>query len=234
MPQIEQNTSVLDVWLASLLEDFDEKEVPSPTKVQNILKKAKEATGANIKEYIGQGDNGIVFLSDKNTVLKYTIDAGEATLWGMLKTKPHSGIAQSFGSWQIGNTIVYLVHVEYLPNQLRATEADQIKEANQAAKENAKKLIKNKSEWPATHTGQLVRAYATGGLNNVAGALKHLWDLGVRIYDLQPENFKKSKMGDIKIVDPSVPSLPTGIKPPSRIAFENKLQMAFYVDRIII
>lgn len=154
-------------------------------------------------KWLGNGDNGIAFETNKGTVLKFTLDEQEAILWNKVKDDDVPGLARCLNVWNVGSSIVYLVHAELLNNKLPPAIASKIKKAVEYADQNFDRSSGNTK----IHSKLLIDGFKKVGLPDIAQTLSDLLDQGIRLYDLQPGNFGMDNQGNLKILDPSVPSM---------------------------
>lgn len=245
----------LQEWLINLDNTFKES-TPNPDKIGSILDVVQRATGVNIAEYVGAGDNGIAFRTDKNTVLKFTIDSKEATLWSKLQEKAIPGIIPSYGSYhliesndgQAIDTIVYVVHVGYIQEELNRSQISLIRQAVSNASEDMQdRTIQyiarfgdhpEKSTRHKMRTMSLVKAFYDAAdrdrtLQNIPEALIDLADsYESHLFDLTPQNFRADDNGYVVLVDPSLPDMSGPIEQPKDLMFESKLEISLYLERL--
>src|SRR4051812_46263293 len=70
----------LTKWFEELEADFG-SDVPPLNDVAEIVPAVERHCNVHLVKYIGSGTNGYVIVTDKQTVIKFTIDSAEAGLW---------------------------------------------------------------------------------------------------------------------------------------------------------
>jgi hypothetical protein len=205
-------------WLTELHGDFGD-EVPDPSKAGRIVSAVSGVAGTKPSKFIGSCTNGIAFLTDSNTVLKFTIDEQEAVLWGQLWGWRHPNVAECYGSWQLvsretGGSIVYVIHVEYVPHPLDTRLSDLLHDASEkfiAAIRNDRQVRTSGQLGGNLSTiiylRQLRQAAAVDKrINGIIEVMLAFSDRNVHISDLQPDNFRlAADKQTIKLIDPSTP-----------------------------
>ncbi len=243
---------LLTNWLTNLYSEFG-ADVPNPDKASSIINVASDMIGGNLSKFLGMGDNGIAFLADNGTVVKFTIDHDEAALWGSLANNHIPGIAKALKSFRLsdkkaGDTMVYMVNVEYVPdkldNQTAAKISDGMKEAFSRSKEKYSQAIqkygleKAKSYYNKIRTVDIVRAFddladTDKKFEDIPEALITLADKhGTYLFDLTPQNFMMSSDGKVVLIDPSLPKLPSGHSVPKDLTFEQRLRVAMFTEAL--
>ena len=208
--------------------------------------------GIKLVDYIGAGDNGIVFLTDTNEVVKFTIDKQEAYLWHRLKGKELSGITglrdvMNLSSSTKGDSVVYVIKAEYAPNPITAEQESLIRSAKSKAEAEMKRRVTqvrnneiSSDQYIEFRTLSLISEFQKiaeidDSLDLLPDMLIDLADkFGSHIYDLQPANFRQDVKGKVILIDPSVPDLVGIVEKPTELQFENKLVLAFEVNHIFI
>lgn len=241
----------LSNWLKSLQDSFGNK-VPSHELSDIILTKVLARFGVELTKYIGAGDNGIVFLTNTNEVVKFTIDKEEAYLWHRLKGKELAGITGSrdvvnLSSSVSGDSIIYAIKAEYAPNPITPEQESRIRQAKAAADKEMQQRVRQVSSGDITsdqyvefRTLSLINQFQEiadldESLAKIPDMLMDLADLyGGHVYDLQPANFKRDLDGNVVLIDPSVPNLFGRKEKPEELRFEQKVALAFEVGYIII
>lgn len=213
----------LRAWFEKLQNDFPEE--VDANKVDLIVAAAEHQSNSRLTSYLGSCTNGIAFLTDRGTVLKFTIDAKEAALWGQIWGWSHPNMALAYGSWQLvsrttGPLIVYLVAVEYVPHPVDKKLADELTTAMAGVYKTGRPAGRpvSKRELTLSHLRALraVRDPRVEGIIDLVISLAD--DVGVNVYDLQPDNFRMTDDGIIKMIDPSTPS---GVRAtPDELVFE--------------
>ena len=238
-------------WLKQLQELFGNK-APNHEYSDEILSKVLAKFGVELVEYIGAGDNGIVFITNTEEVVKFTIDKQEAFLWHRLKGKELSGITGlrdviNLSSSTKGDSVVYAIKAEYAPNPITAEQESLIRAAKskaEAAMQRRVIQVRNdeisSDQYIEYRTLSLVTEFQRiaeidDSLDLVPEMLIDLADkYGSHIYDLQPANFRRDSKGKVVLIDPSVPNLFGTVEKPTELQFENKLAFALEVSYIII
>lgn len=149
-------------------------------------------------------------------------------LWGQLWGHKIANIAQCYGSWQLvsrtdGPSIVYLVHVEFVPYPLDTRSAEFLKlAAHRVLSARRPGIALSRREMTLEHLRALREVAARDPVFlGIIDAVVALADLGVHIYDLQPDNFRiAADRETVKLIDPSTPLGAKGR--PGQIAFEQK------------
>lgn len=238
------NIPELKQWFDDLNEDFEEPDVPSSDKVDNIISKVFSYFGVNPVKYLGKGDNGIALLTSDGDIVKFTIDRNEAYLWNRLKSKQQSGITQlkdviNLKSSKVGNSIIYVLKAEYAPSPVTAKQAQLISQAKKKADTDTSQARQRVKSSPTTtgeyywkmRAGNLVKyfdilAQQDDSFRMVPDLIIDLADKsGGYIYDLEPDNFRLNAHGDVILVDPSVPDLVGDISKPQELLYEQILEL---------
>lgn len=208
---VYQPFNVLEKWFGEIFDEFSDTEiVPHQRDIRNLIRLTQKAAKASISKFVGRGDQGIVFKTTGNTVLKYTIDAKEAMALSKVMLMSHPNIVKSYGVWQIEDSIVYLAHNEYVPDPLNERAMEVISALGNADIYNADGMIEFLEQFDYPEAKQL------------SSALEHLRSLDIKFYDIQPDNFKMD--GDqLKLVDISVPETSGSV---SQLSLEDKLDAA--------
>ncbi len=208
--------------------------------------------GVKLIDYIGAGDNGIVFLTNTSEVVKFTIDKQEAYLWHRLKGKELSGITGlrdviNLSSSTKGDSVAYVIKAEYAPNPITAEQESLIRSAKSKAEAEMKRRVTqvrndeiSSDQYIEFRTLSLISEFQKiaeidDSLDLLPDMLIDLADkFGGHIYDLQPANFRQDVKGKVILIDPSVPDLVGIVEKPTELQFENKLALVFEVSHIII
>lgn len=226
--------------------------MPNHEFSDKTLQKVSDRFGVELNRYIGAGDNGIVFLTDTNDVVKFTIDKEEAYLWHRLKGKGLSGIAGSrdvvnLSSSNTGDSVVYAIKADYAPNPITPKQEHLIRQAKAATDKEMQARVRQVGKGEITSdqyveltTLSLVNQFQKiadedESLAKIPDMLIDLADLyGGHVYDLQPANFKQDLDGNVVLIDPSVPNLFGTKEKPEELRFEHKIALALEVGYIII
>lgn len=240
----------IDQWLKELHEEFPDL-VPKPEDSKNIIRLITNRFKTTPQKYLGSGDNGIVFLCDDGDILKLTIDEKEAILWHRLKSQSISGITHlkdvvNLASSKFGDSLIFVIKAEYAPFPVTREESKLISDARRNVDSDMENKLKemrargsvSKERYWLERTLSYVRAYQN--LANQYPQFSRIPDLlmdladkhSAFVFDLTPDNFRKNTVGDIILVDPSVPDLEGDLVKPDKLFFEDKLEFRLSVSRI--
>jgi len=232
-------------WLLNLQQDFGD-ETPDPNKLDNILSEIEKATSAYPIKYLGQGDNGIAFKTNIGTVLKFTIDNKESLLWSQVAGDTITGLALLHNILHLsdkekGNTLVYVIHVAFIPKPLSRNQHKLLNQtiliARGINKENARlqsgsnplKPEQMSKQRTLTFISQFQKAAKKDdSFQLVADMLTNVADrYQSHLIDLQPDNFKVDDVGNLILIDPSVPNIyNNNVNKPTILMFEDKINLA--------
>lgn len=236
-------------WFKEIYEDFEDYSVPSPRVIDYAINQVLSFLGTDLKEYLGKGDNGIVFLAEDGDVIKFTIDANEAYLWQRLQGNKEYGIIEvkqviNLASSKTGKSIIFAIKAEYAPYPLSPKERDLVRQTVAKAREVTSKqsstLKGDRDRRIETRTINFIQAFED--LSDqypqflpIPAILIEIADRHKgHLFDLQPDNFRKNGLGQVVIIDPSVPDLFGDLPDVQQIFYEHKLQILNSIKTIFI
>ena len=221
-----------------------------PEKAQAILNKSLDKLGLQLTKVLGQGDNGIAYLASNGDVVKFTIDQREALLWKRLLDKRLKGIAgikavYNLTSKTLGDTPLYLVHIDYVPYPLSKSQELMISKGLELVRlrlrEEYKGISGDERQRKMWELRSMRFANAFDEMAQQDPAFGNIFDLLLDladkykgfIYDLHPGNFRINEEGMITLIDPSIPDLLGDVINPEKLAFEEKLELIFGTKMIV-
>lgn len=225
--------------------------MPSKKSINNAINITLDYFNTKLDKHLGAGDNGIAFLTNDGDIIKFTIDANEAILWNRLKKKSVTGITHlkevlNLSSRIRGDSLIYVLRAEYVPNPVAPRLAALIRTAKKRASDKTAKDLAtmrakgkvSKETYRNRRTLNLINSFQTIASYNqefssIPDLLMDLADKhGGFIFDLQPDNFRQSVKGEVILVDPSVPDLTGDIIQPDKLMYEDRISLSLECDRI--
>jgi hypothetical protein len=227
----------LHSWFSDLLDDFGPEEVPSSEKIDLAINTVFDHFGVQPIKYLGSGDNGFAIRVSDGSVIKFTIDAGEAILWNKLKDNKLEGVPELsdvvlLSSSIIGDTPIYVLKVDFVPDPVTKEQGELIRRAVKWARAKTDEDVAkagNRSIYKQRRILNFIKAFDK--LAEIDKSFRLVSDLfmdladkvGAYIFDIQPDNFRVNDSGDVILVDPSVPDLFGDFQDPKKLLYEERL-----------
>lgn len=222
---METESPIVD-WFTEFYDMYD---LPRPDDFDTIFNTIESEIGVIPNQVLGSGSFGLAMLTNRGTVLKFTMDDEEALLWNSIKELEEStqGILRCYGVYHLassseGELPLYLIHLEYAPYKLPDDISHAIRMIQQEVMDNKTqetiRIAKAHGRKEAERYSRILwaklyeKAYRQASihfpeLKPIANLIRTLNKKhGMVTYDLHPGNFMLNKNREVVLVDPSLPS----------------------------